>query len=176
MRNNLLMICMLSIIVGCNKTKDTPIIIEEIEEIIDENAEAREIITPYLFEKLEEFTKEINIKNEIQSKKNKLESRVVLVFFEQDADECFLYILKSNIYISRYIKGYTILNGLMIEFSSLIEGCNIGFIDESKMRKGLPTDYPDEFSKEANYDYSHYGKKYKVHSRDSLEVVSTGYF
>lgn len=140
---------------------------------------------------------------EIKSFINKNENcPVVSLCAEKTEKNCSLLMSTGLWYDSRFIIGYQIINEKMVayyynyiqesmsyyDFISTLDtkdkdellnenGCMDALIDKSKLKTDRPQSFLDENSEFAMYtDYEPIGRRYIIHSADSLELVFEGYY
>jgi hypothetical protein len=140
---------------------------------------------------------------EIKSFINKNENCVVVsLFAEKMENECSIFMSTELWYDTRFIIGYQIIDETMVayyynyidenmsyyDFITALDtkekdellnenGCLDAMIDKSKLRIDRPKDFLDENSEFAIYtDYEPIGRRYIIHSPDSLELVFEGYY
>lgn len=95
--------------------------------------------------------------------------------FGKKGNDCFITISVALVYRSYELRGYTILNNKMLVFSNPENECNCGLIDTTKMSRNIPVKgYGDENSDLAYNTFDPIGRRYKIHNKDSLELVFTG--
>jgi hypothetical protein len=158
----------------------------------DNNTKQKEILKndktdamcPTLLKEIENFI----TYNDSVDRGGSISEDVYIVYLYRKKTVCYVTILQSLCYYqslypqsisgsSCNIDGFVLLNNKMIAFYNLKNDCNKGLVDITKLKKGKPKDFPDENSDIARYTtYDPIGKKYKIHSKDSLELVYFGYF
>lgn len=126
--------------------------------------------------------------NDSIDKGSAISGNVYIVFFFSKETDCYVTIYQSLCYYQSFypktlsspsydMEGFILLKNKMVAFYNLASGCNKGLVDITKLEKGSPKDFPDESSDLAIHTtYDPWGKKYKIHSRDSLELVYSGSF
>ena len=139
------------------------------KEMIKENKTGA--ICPVLYKELESLI----AYNDSASKKDKFSINIYIVFFSKKADGCYITISTTHFYDSHYLIGYIMINNKMISFYNPENECNNGLIDVVKLEKEKPEGFIDENSEQANDIYEPNGRKYKIHSKDSLELVYSGF-
>jgi len=112
--------------------------------------------------------------NDSVSKKNVFKTNIYIVYFSKKENACYLIMSTAHFYDSSNLSGYTLLNDKMIALYNPENECNYGLIDTAKLKKGRPEGFSDENSKEAETIYEPYGRKYKIHNKDVLELVYSG--
>ena len=140
---------------------------------------------------------------EIKSFINKNENCVVVsLFAEKMENECSIFMSTELWYDTRFIIGYQIIDETMVayyynyidenmsyyDFITALDtkekdellnenGCLDAMIDKSKLRIDRPKDFLDENSEfSINTYYEPIGRRYIIHSPDSLELVFEGYY
>ncbi len=108
-------------------------------------------------------------------KEDEYNINIYIVFFSEKVDGCYITMSTAHFYDSHHLVGYIIINDKMIAFYKPESECNKGLVDITKLKKGKPDGFIDENSEWANDIYEPNGRKYKVHSKDSLELVYSGY-
>ena len=170
MRKVIILVIIFTPLIFCcnNKIKD-----EEKEDINDSKKKTMHetnAICPVLLYELEELISTRDNDDNIASKD------IYVVHFEDTEEGCFVLIGASMYYRSYAIKGYLIYNKKLIVFYNPESECNIGLVDIAKLQTGKPDGYLDEYSEKAIHTtYDPRGKRYKIHSKDSLELVFSGY-
>jgi PII-like signaling protein len=163
------------IIIGC-KNKD-----ERITDMHDDikNLSSSHQITLYDMKGLSQtFWKELKIFIHEQDSlvgENYSEYNIVVVFFSETEGACFVTIATEIYYDSNHLQGYQEIDDKLIAFYNPDNVCNKGIVDSSKLRTGVPQDFPNEnspFAIHTTYDPS--GKRFKIHSKDNLELVFSG--
>ena len=120
----------------------------------------------------------IAIKSLINDYADDLESVVVLWVEEKDG-QCVIALATQMCYITTILKGYQLVEGKMVAYYcdevDDDNSCLDGVVDKSKLKKDFPSFFPDENSEFATgWDYDPRGRKYLVHSPDSLELIFDG--
>lgn len=125
--------------------------------------------------------------------------KVIRVWIEGRDGDCYVDMLSDICYDKCSLCGYYIIDSIMIaydyikrdenmsfhELYELLDSvdrhvlfkeseCNNGLIDTTLLIKNTPVDFPNEEQICTSYDGS--GRKYKIHSPDSLELVFEGYY
>ena len=133
-----------------------------------------------------------------------IDSNIIVIDFIKEKENCYFRIYEDISYFV-WLKYYTFVNNKLIVFYDINDDCICGLIDTTKLIKfnGIPLEFifaPEfdstinmsahrekmkEYEKhitkikgfpdEANCHYEPIGRKYKIHSKDSLELVFTGY-
>lgn len=171
--------------ISCNnKTSD--------KEKKDNNKKQKEMIkknktdalSPCLLKELESLI----AYNDSVDKGSAISGDVYIVYFSKKQADCYVTIYQSLCYYQSFypqslsspsynIEGFVTLNNKMIAFYNLGSECNHGLIDITKLGKGKPKNFSDENSDLAIHTtYELSGNKYKIRSKDSLELVYSGYF
>ena len=127
---------------------------------------------------------------------------VVSIAIDNDGNNCYVFMSTNMYYFSPLLNGYQIVDNKMVayylnisndtiskykllsqqnaeDFSNLLyeSDCSHSLIDNSKLNTGFPKSFPDENSDFATgWFYEPRGRKYLIHSPDSLELVFEGYF
>ncbi|MDH6311926.1 hypothetical protein M2137_000685 [Parabacteroides sp. PFB2-10] len=115
------------------------------------------------------------------------ETNMIKMEFRRSNGECFLVLYDMPYYQRKKLKGYEIVNSYMIYYDdnedelyvnmyNLDEKCNCDLVDFDKLETEPLADYTEiENSdlREGNFDPI--GRIYKIHSRDSLELVFEGF-
>ena len=119
------------------------------------------------------------------------------IWFAKTDGDCCIAISTANFYHSQVAEGFFLIDDKLIVYygtdvisGAILEGridpfinrknkagCNIScLIDTTLLLKECPADFPDENSDEALYTlYDPYGKIFKVHNCDSLELIYVGF-
>ncbi|MFZ5430431.1 MAG: hypothetical protein ACOZDD_09370 [Bacteroidota bacterium] len=125
--------------------------------------------------------------NDSIDKVSSIKADVFIVFFSQENAGCYVTIFQSlNYYKSFYpstlsspsidLEGYILLKDKMVAFYNLGSECNTGLVDCTKLEKDNPDVFPDENSDIVIHTtYDPRGKRFRIHSKDSLELVFSGY-
>ena len=178
-----ILISFASVLVSCknNSVKEKEVKNKKTKEMISEDKMT--VIYPTLLEELEDV---ITYRDSIDMGSSII-GNVYIVFFSESKGDCYVTIFQSLCYYQSFypqtlshpsynLEGYTLLNGKMIAFYNPESNCNKGLVDITKLKKGKPKDFPGENSDIAVHtNYDPWGKKYKIHSKDSLELVYSGY-
>lgn len=127
---------------------------------------------------------------------------IIPIRAEKKEGKCHLFITTEMYYNSHFLVGYQIICGRMVAYYNdyfdestkhsdyflryadkekhelpIENDCLEGLIDMSKLKRGYPTDYPNENTEGVMYwDYEPIGRRYIIHSPDSLELVFEGYY
>ena len=127
---------------------------------------------------------------------------IIPIRAERNGDKCHLFMTTEMYYNSHFLVGYQIIDGRMVAcyndyldertnhsdyFSRyadvekhmlpIVNECLESLIDMSKLKRGYPTEYPNENTEGVMYwDYDPIGRRYIIHSPDSLELVFEGYY
>lgn len=130
-------------------------------------------LSPTLLDELNKFiAKQDTLKNE-----NHFDAKIIVVHFSKKDNDCYVSIGTSHFYNSQNLEGFLIIGDKMIAFYNPQSECNKGLVNVSKLKAGMPNDFPDENSDIAIHTtYDPWGKKYKIHSQDSLELLYSGSF
>lgn len=136
------------------------------------------------------------IHNCISDTNHRMQSQIYDLWFAKTDGDCCFAISTANFYHSRVAEGFYLIDDKLIVYygkdvtcGAIMEGrinsfmdrankveCSITcLIDSTLLRKDCPGDYPDENSEQALYtQFDPYGKIYKVHNCDSLELIYQG--
>jgi hypothetical protein len=102
---------------------------------------------------------------------------IVFVEFELKDQECNVLIGKQNVYNRSMMNGYLKIGKKLLVFYSSTNSCNCGLVNNNKLHTKLNKNHLNENSIEARYNkYDPWGRKFKIHNRDSLEFISQGFF
>lgn len=127
---------------------------------------------------------------------------VVSIEIDNDGSNCYVFMSTNMFYLSSLLIGYQIVDNKMIayyfnisndtvsfyellsqqntkDFNNLLyeSDCFDGLIDKNKLNTNFPKSFPDENSDFATgWNYDPVGRKYIIHSPDSLELVFEGYY
>ncbi|MDR2916939.1 MAG: hypothetical protein LBV74_19270 [Tannerella sp.] len=101
--------------------------------------------------------------------------KIILV----DIHDSLLYICPDAYYDGRESVGYSFYKGKLVGFYINGFAGNWDFVDTIRLGKGVPGGYPDAYdaafdSLEYKYDYR--VRTYRIHSKDSLNLVFWGYY
>ena len=177
----LLLFIFFGVFIACNSTSSDNKKVNNKEEMI--RANKAEAVCPVLLKELENI---IAYKDSID-KGSTITGNVYLVYFSQDETDCYVTIYQSLCYYQSFypqtlsspshsIEGYILLKNKMVAFYNLKSKCNNRLVDITKIEKGNPKDFPDEKSDVAIHaSYDPWGKKYKIHSKENLELVYSGF-
>ena len=125
---------------------------------------------------------------------------VVSIEIDNDGSNCYVFMSTNMYYFSHLLNGYQIVDDKMIAYylnisndtisyfelssqqntediSNLLyeSDCSEGLIDKNKLNTDFPKSFPDENSDFATgWFYEPRGRKYIIHSPDSLELVFEG--
>jgi len=132
-----------------------------------------------------------------------VDSNILTVDFKKEKENCY-FIIFEDICYHFWLQYYTIFNNKLIAFYNVNE-CSSELIDTTKLNKfsGIPLELLlalefdstmsasirneeikelkknmtkiEGFANESNYKYDPIGRKYKIHNKDSLELVFTGF-
>lgn len=123
----------------------------------------------------------------IISDTNNAETNIIYLIFKKEKNECYLSIFKTYAYMSYYLKGYiNYKNNIIVLYNSDYKigsdyfiydyDCCTGLIDTTKLIRDIPPkDYQNENSEKGQILHDPIGRKYKIQSKDSLELVYEGY-
>lgn len=127
---------------------------------------------------------------------------VVSVEIDNDGNNCYVFMSTNMFYISTLFNGYQIVDDKMVVYYFNISNDNLSFyellaqqntkdmnnllyesdcanslVNKNKLNTDFPKSFPDENSDFATgWNYEPRGRKYKIHSPDSLELVFEGYY
>lgn len=126
-------------------------------------------------------------------------ANVIRIWIVERNGNCYLDMASDICYDTRSLCGYYIMDSIMIaydyikrdddmsflELYELLDSvdrhvffkeseCNNGIIDTTLLIRNAPVDFPNEEQICGTYDGR--GRKYKIHSPDSLELVFEGYY
>ncbi len=158
--------------IGCkNKTSDKRkmVINTNQKEIVKDNKTSA--ICPVLLNELESLI----AYNDSINNKDEFNINIYMVFFSKKVDGCYITITTVHFYDSNHLVGYTMIDNKMIVFYNPESECNKGLVDINKLEKGKPGSFIDENSEQANDIYEPNGRRYKIYSKDSLELVYSGW-
>lgn len=124
-------------------------------------------------------------------------AKVISIWMEEQDGDCFLNMLYDICYNEYTLCGYYIIDGIMVTYNyikrdnnlsfaemyQLMDSinpnllfkeseCNIGLVDTTLLIKSIPIDYPNYQQVCTTYDGI--GRKYRIYSPDSLELVFEG--
>jgi hypothetical protein len=138
----------------------------------------------------------VEIQNSISDTNHRMQSQIYGLWFAKTDGDCCIAISTANFYHSRVAEGFYLIDDKLIVYygtdvtcSAILEGkidsfinrkdiikCNImDLIDTALLSKECPTGFSDENSDEALYTlFDPYGKIFKVHNCDSLELIYEG--
>ena len=178
-------ILLLSCQISTDKEKSSNIA----KKMIKENK--TEAVCPALFIKLKSFVAYTNI----TKKEHTSECDVYLVEFYKDGTDCYVKISQSLWYYdscfckqsfspdslnfkTTNIDGYILMKNKMLAFYGLKTQCKKndcykGLVDTTKLQNEYPNKFP-EFSDIPKTIFDPIGEIFKIHSRDSLELVYFG--
>lgn len=175
----LLFVISLALLISCNNgngnadnsTTDNEIQTEYNKESVKEAGHTA--LVPALLKKIESMIAD----QDSLIKTGRLDTRILVVLFYKEKDACYVTIVTSHFYDSQLLMGFTFLNGYMIAFYNTGNGCSQGLVDLSSLETDSVKGYPDESSYTAIHTtYEPWGRIYKIHSTDSLELIKSGYF
>jgi len=92
------------------------------------------------------------------------------VEFLKQNDTCFISIISSDFYHERDFKGFLKIKNKIIAFYNPDDSCNVGIIDKTKLIEELDEYKKGVITHELMID--NLERKYKIISKDSLELVS----
>ena len=98
----------------------------------------------------------------------------IVNFFSKDGD-CFVRFFSSLYYSVEDFSGYIIIENKMVAFYGTEKKCNCGLVNTSILQHSIINDYPSD-SDGILTPFEPKGKTFKIHSKDSLELVYSGYF
>lgn len=127
---------------------------------------------------------------------------VVSIEIDNDGSNCYVFLSTNMFYLSPLLNGYQVVEDKMVayyfnifndtisfyellsqqntkDFNNLLyeSDCSDGLIDKNKLKTDHPKSFPDENSDFATgWNYEPRGRKYKVLSSDSLELVFEGFY
>ncbi|MFP4664304.1 MAG: hypothetical protein ACLFM1_07735 [Bacteroidales bacterium] len=157
------------VFISCNNNDTSNNNEKKVEQIVVKN---NNVISPVLLNELNQL---IDYRDSLK-KKSSIKTDIYVVHFYKSEEGCFVLIGPSIYYRSEEIKGYTVVKDKLIVIYNTESGCSKGLVDTNKLEKGKPKDFPDENSDIAIHtNYDPWGKKFKIHSKDSLELVYSGY-
>lgn len=145
---------------------------------IDCKEQIDDIISPLLLSVLDDL---ILLYDSIDNNTN-----IINLDFKKKGDDCFLKIYDLPDYYSNILKGYVhYKNWIIILYNSDYKlgseyfiynyECCDGLLDTTKLVKSKPSDkYRDAYTKGPERLYDPIGRVYKIHSKDSLELVFEG--
>ena len=128
--------------------------------------------------------------------------RVVSIEINNDGNCCFVFLSTNMFYYTQQLYGYQIIDNKMVAYNYNIindslsyhhpisqlqlndkkeflseSDCSNNLINKSKLNTNYPMSFPNEYSDFATgWDYEPRGRKYIIHSPDSLELVFEGYY
>ena len=139
---------------------------------LDSIRNQEEVISPLLREEITKFRKYTDSIN----KESSINECVYGVDFYMVNDTCYLTIASTVFYNGKCLSGYVISDSVLIAIYNY-NSCNQEIlIDIAKLKKGKPKGFPDENSDIAIHTtFDPWVKKYKIHSKDSLELVFSGF-
>lgn len=169
-------------LVSCNNTSIK-------EKVVNNDEEQKEImkqpimngIHSSLFKELERI---IAYYRDSPVQESPFKHDIFIVYFSHSGIDCYVTIFQSPWYYQKFytktlssynLDGFSFLNGNMVAFYNIQDKCNKDLVDITKLKKEKPDGFPDENSDIAIHTiYESWGKKYKIHSNDSLELVYSG--
>ena len=175
---------------GCNygKKADNSIVESNFQETDD---------SPYIIKSPFNHVLMDEIHQSISDTNHLLQSQIYDLWFAKTDGDCCFAISTANFYHSRVAEGFYIIDNKLIVYygtdvtcGAIMEGridpfinrenkdgCIVScLIDTTLLLKECPTGFPDENSDEALYtQFDPYGKIFKVHNCDSLELIYTGF-
>lgn len=182
----LLLFCCLC---GCNYGKKTNNSI--VESSFQETDDSSYIKSPFNHVLMDEIHQSISDTNHL------LQSQIYDLWFAKTDGDCCIAINKTICYDSKLAEGFYLIDDKLIVYygtdvtcGAIMEGridpfinrenkdgCIVScLIDTTLLLKECPTGFPDENSDEALYtQFDPYGKIFKVHNCDSLELIYTGF-
>jgi hypothetical protein len=98
----------------------------------------------------------------------------IVNFFTKD-DDCFVRFFSSLYYSVKDFSGYVIIENKMVAFYNTEIKCNCGLVNTSLLQHSMTDDYPND-SRGTLTPFEPKGKTFKIHNKDSLELVYSGYF
>lgn len=100
---------------------------------------------------------------------------IVAVIISRVGEECSLMMGTQPFYNSQRLDGAFFINHRL--FAIYVEDslCSKGLINFDQLQVPELTNFPNENNFEPLGSYEPWGRKYKIHSPDSLELVYTGY-
>ena len=127
---------------------------------------------------------------------------VVSIEIDNDGSNCYVFLSTNMFYLSPLLNGYQVVEDKMVayyfnifndtisfyellsqqntkDFNNLLYESDYsdGLIDKNKLKTDHPKSFPDENSDFATgWNYEPRGRKYKVLSSDSLELVFEGFY
>lgn len=172
MKTLLLILLFFICIVGCNTSSSRSTYLSN-ESIEDKNEiELSTIVSPSLLCELKRITEN----PDTLGQGNKFDFKIVLVYFSETNNDCFVSVITSHFYDSEQLKGSIVLNGKMIAFYNPESSCNNNLVFSNKLNKEVRGNFPDEHSDIAsNTSYDPHGKVFRIHNKDSLELVYSGF-
>ncbi|MDH6311925.1 hypothetical protein M2137_000684 [Parabacteroides sp. PFB2-10] len=117
-------------------------------------------------------------------------ANIIKVIFTKKKDDCYVTIIDCLYYQTYLLAGYILYQKYMIVFdeydpiehelyikaSGYDNSCNCNLVDVEKLRHDTPPqEFHNENSEFVNYDFDGIGRRYKIHNRDSLEIVFEGF-
>ena len=136
------------------------------------------------------------IQKSISDTNHRMQSQIYDLWFAKTDGDCCFAISKTICYHSQVAEGFYLIDDKLIVYygtdvtcGAIMEGridpfinrknkveCNIScLIDTTLLLKKCPAGFPDENSEEALYTlFDPYGRIFKVHNCDSLELIYEG--
>ena len=181
----LLLFCCLC---GCNYGKKTNNSI--VESSFQETDDSSYIKSPFNHVLMDEIQKSISDTN------HRMQSQIYDLWFAKTNGDCCFAISKTICYHSQAAEGFYLINDKLIVYygtdvtcGAIMEGRIDPFINQGHkvecfvsclivttlLLKECPADFPDENSDEALYTlFDPYGRIFKIHNCDSLELIYEG--
>ncbi|MDH6342442.1 hypothetical protein M2480_001064 [Parabacteroides sp. PFB2-12] len=183
---------LISTVVSCKKnTSSKPEKITEIEAVTHAD-EMEDSLSPALYSAIKST---ICLYDSVYHNKRfysfgKEYANIIKVVFTKREDDCYVTIIDCLYYQTYLLNGYILYQKYMIVFdeydpvehelyikaSGYDNACNCNLVNIEKLRRDTPPqEFHDENSEFVNYDFDGIGRRYKIHSRDSLELVFEGF-
>ncbi len=103
------------------------------------------------------------------------DTNIFLVDFYNEDSSCYVKIMRYHYYDGSKMDGYVIIKDNLIVFNNISE-CGFDLVYSDNLHKNRIRDFPDENSDKAIHtDFDPIGKRFKIHNKDSLELLYFGF-
>jgi hypothetical protein len=133
--------------------------------ILNEN---QKIVNPILLKEIRLFIRHVDV-----SESSRKLNNIFIVKFSGDFNDCYISIKNDDSYYIKGFDGYILESDYMIAFYYTNNKCNTSFVDTPKLQKNVKNIYKKaEDLIISNFEPEF--KAYKVHSKDSIELIYYG--
>lgn len=173
MRTFLFVLLLISCVVGCHHTRSTKPIDSTNDSLAVEKSiepDYSEVIAPSLLNELEKFI------IDFCAVYPRSDYDIIALVFYKKKNECYVMITTTHFYDSEQLIGAIQLKDKMVAFYESDSTCFHDLIVPNAFKKEGWSEFPDEHSDQIHVDFEPWGKFFKIHNRDSLELTYSGRF